>query len=183
MLKNLSCMVVLIGALALFGCGGGGGGGAAPVSPTKAELSFVLVNRAQLPCPISGVEVNGLVPAGLTVTTGTSPNARKPIVGLAAGSALASAGSQAAVYGSYSSPNSVHVIIASGGSANSGFGAGEIFKLTCGLLPGTTALSPEDVANLKASVSLKASGINPDTHVLVPLESYLDWDYQINYLP
>ena len=149
-----------------FGCGGGGGSAAntsgtpaanTPATPAKVVISFSLISTAKLPFRLNGVQISATLPAGLTVTASGSTIAS----GLEAGSVASSAvNTNFPVFGRYSAPNRVTLVIADSSNAQTGFGPGEMARLTCSLAAGI-AISESDRLTLENAITFKASGWDP----------------------
>lgn len=160
MTKRMVRLFPLFAMLLSFGCGGGGSADTTG-GPAKATISFSLISTATLPFRISGLQIDGTLPAGVTVTTGDVNFPRKITEGLVAGSAVgATADWQSSVFGSYSAPNRVRLIIADGTSVKPGFGPGEMVRLTCTVAAGTSISESERLA-LESAITFKASGWDP----------------------
>ena len=171
MTKRIVALLPLLILLLSFGCGGGGGGGGSSYS--KVTISFSLISTATLPFRLSGFQLAGTLPAGVTVTTGDVNNPKLITNGLDLGSAItASAVSwQSLVFGSYSAPNRIRLVIADGTPDQAGFGPGEMVRLTCSITDGT-AFSSSDLQALENAITFKASGWETPTKVS-PLNEFL----------
>jgi hypothetical protein len=154
MTRILICAILLLTMLLSFGCGGGGGGSSAE-SFTKATISFSLISTTTLPCRLNGVEVRATLPTGLTVAA----SGKTITSGLEVGSAASViAPSAYSIFSSYSAPNRIRITIADAGT---GFGPGEMVRLTCSVAPGTTNISESDKLALENAITFKASGWDP----------------------
>jgi hypothetical protein len=169
-IRNLIRNLLLSCLLLTCGCGGGGsssGGTVTVVSPdnnqpTKAIISFSLVSTAQLPFRISGVQMNTILPASLSVTNGDPANPKIITSGLEAGNAMATAQTSLfPVFGSYSSPK-LTLMVADSSLGQAGFGPGEVARLTCKINPGAT-LNQSDIQAFEDTFSFKASGWDPNS--------------------
>ncbi len=168
-IRNIIRNLLLSGLLITCGCGGGGGtssGGTVTVvntgdnHPTKAVLSFSLVSTAQLPFRVSGVQMNAILPSSLVVTNGDPANPKTITSGLEAGSATAATQTtQFPIFGSYSSPK-VTIMVADSTQGQTGFGPGEMARLTCAIKAGAT-LNQSDIQAFEDNFTFKASGWDP----------------------
>ena len=141
-----------------FGCGGGSGG-SSPGSPSKATISFSLISTESLPYRIIGVKFSGTLPAGVTVTTNDASNPKLITDGLVPGSAVGTlADWQGGIQGRYSSPSRFMLAIADG--TNTGFGPGEMVRLTCTVAAGLS-LSTSDLQALENAITFRASVWDP----------------------
>lgn len=153
MTKKIFRLFPLLALLVSFGCGGGGSSADTPVITSKATISFSMISTATLPFRISGVQIDAVLPTGITVTTGDIYIPRLITDGLVAGSAVGVAGDwQTKVFGSYSAPNRVRLIIADGADVQTGFGPGEIVRLTCSISAGTTISESDLQAALEKAI-------------------------------
>lgn len=180
MIQNMYRLLLAFVLLSCFGCGGGSSD--APVGPTKATISFSLISTATLPFRISGLQIDGILPAGVSVTTGDANYPKLITDGLVPGSAVGNAASwQSPNFGSYSSPK-VSIKIADG--TNIGFGPGEMARLTCTIATGTT-LSENDRLALENAITFKVSGWSPNstslTAELKSLNAFLKPKIAITY--
>jgi hypothetical protein len=139
-----------------FGCGSGSWDNAT-VTPTKAIISFSLISTSQLPFRLSGVQMSATLPSGLKVAASGSTITS----GLEAGSAVSNSVTLFPVFGRYSAPNRVTMLVADGTSNQAGFGPGEMARLTCALIDGTTTISENDRLTMENSLTFNASGWNP----------------------
>lgn len=160
MTRKLLGMLLLIGLLITCGCGGGGDtvvnvGGS---QPTKAVISFSLISTATLPFRLNGVRISATLPTGFTVATAGSAITS----GLEAGSATINVVNTNLfpIFGSYSAPNRVTLIIADSTNAQVGFGPGEMVRLTGSLVVGTTVTESDRLA-LENAITFNASGWDP----------------------
>jgi hypothetical protein len=162
MTKNVFYLFSLLAVLFSFGCGGGGGGGGDVASSSaKATISFSLISSATLPFRISGVQINATLPPGFMagssgpITSGLEPGS----------SASTGVTTDFPLSGSYVAPNLITLIIADATNGQSGFGPGEIVRLTCPLAEGVNSESELQAALEKAlldkAITFKVSGWNP----------------------
>jgi hypothetical protein len=160
MIQNINRLLLSFILLSCIGCGGGGSSDA-PVGISKATISFSLISTATLPFRISGLQINGTLPAGVSVTTGDAADPRSITAGLVVGSAVGTVADwQSSVFGSYSTPNRVRLMIVDGSNTKPGFGPGEMVRLTCSVAAGTTISESERLA-LESAITFKASGWDP----------------------
>lgn len=182
---RIRCRVLMLVCLfQVTGCGGGGAG-VNPIVPkyTKAVISFSLLSSQRLPFRMTGVLMTGVLPAGLSVTTGASSDPKMITGGLSAGSSVAGGvTSQFPVFGRYSAPKFL-ITVADSTQAQVGFGPGEIVQLTCGLTDGAT-ISGSDKFIIERSITFNASGYNPTATVNPSsLNSYLRPNVSVTLLP
>lgn len=150
MTKRIFFILLAVQTVALSACGGGGGGGAAQ---PKAVISFSLLSTQSLPFRINGVLMTATLPANLTVSTGAN---KEIVAGLNVGSAVAGM----LIFGSYSSPL-VKISVLDSTPAQTGFGPGEMTRLTCQLAVGTT-ITENDRLAIENSLTFMASGFDPN---------------------
>ncbi|MDD2852246.1 MAG: hypothetical protein PHY09_10170 [Desulfuromonadaceae bacterium] len=137
------------------GCGSGG----APESGmhgalSRATISFSLVSTARLPFRINGVQLIAPLPSALDVTTADNGLISG---GLTPGSAVAAVVSgPSLLFGTYSA-NMLSIVITDGSTAQTGFGPGEMARMTWVMRAGAV-IGESDRLALEKSVTFKASG-------------------------
>lgn len=171
--RSINVIIAMTGMILIAGCGSGGSGGGA--TDKTVVVAFSLVSSAQLPARINGVNISAILPVGVTVPMDTVNPKQISATALVAGSAvtiLPADGS--AVLGSYSSAGRlVRISVTWTGAPQTGFGPGEVARLTCTAAAGTTVTSSELTALNTPLVYFKAVNFDPVTLSTVDMTNFL----------
>jgi hypothetical protein len=171
-------LFVLIGQIIVCGvCSGGGGGDGRGGNQSlnkgdqlskKAVIVFSLISSQRLPFRMNGVEFTASLPIGMSVVV----TGAKISSGLEAGNAV----SNVLVSGSFVAQK-IKLMISDTTLIQSGFGPGEVARLTCPITVGTTLSESDRVAFENEVVrTFKASGWDSRPSALVnptSLKGYL----------
>jgi hypothetical protein len=165
-------MVVML--MALYGCGGGGGSSSSgetqvadsDVFPAgKATLTFTAMSSAQLPAPISQIDLSITLPSGMSVDT-TNANGDMDTTSSTAPVKSGSALQWAGITGNYTA--STGKVLLGMFTTGTTFRSGEFLRLTCNVASGSTT-TLGGLKTLNPSMLVKASGVDTTNNTTVDL--------------
>lgn len=166
MIRLMKQVVVIAGALALFGCGGGGGGTAGEGGKTTVNVPVTsavlkLSTEGSLPSgtSLAGIGITVNLPPGLTVKTDSSG---KVEAGSVAGSGV-TAGKAMTAEPDYTPPTAnvpgkLTLVLAS--TEPQGFGTGEFATVTCDVAAGTTPKATDFTLSGFSPVDLRGAAVS-----------------------
>lgn len=163
-MKTLLKLVILIGSLTMFGCGGGGGGtatdkgGGTAVQPTTAVLKLSSQGTLPTGTSIAGIGITINLPAGVTVKTdSTGKVASEAVVASGTTAGKASFAPPNYVPAAGTTPAKLSFVLASTEAA--GFGTGEFATVTCDVATGTTPAATDVTLSDFKPIDLKGVDI------------------------